>query len=198
MKKYYFSVFIALLGLFAAYAFYAFWHMSGTTSRVPSAKTPSKTPPKNLAAKEMIPKSSSTIDQNTKIPSSPDTHPDEKKGDPVEVGEKIDTPPLTPQKQQAHTESIYSTLTPEEHEETMEAASDAFEELDTQVDIVDDRLTQEMEEAETRRVEAQEEMASEEDGVGEDVMREPEAEEIPSLSENDEGTDVTKEDVNNP
>lgn len=200
MKKYYFSVFIVLLGLFVAYAFYAFWHMPGTTSHGSAVKLPSKTSPKNLATKEMIPKSPSTIDQNTKIlpPSDTDSHPDEKKGDPVEVGERIDTPPLAPQKQQAQTESIYSTLTPEEHEETMEAASEAFEELDTQVDTADDQLAQEMEEAETNRAEEQEEMANEEDGAGEDIMHEPDTEEPPSLPENDEGNDVTKEDVNNP
>ena len=204
MKRYYFPVFIVLLGLLAVYALYILWHVPSTTSPASSIEKPSEKPPKDLAVKEMIPKPSVGNDHNRAIsfPSATVLQEDERPEERREENITLDTPALTPEQLKAKTQAVYDALTPEDYEETMEAAAAAFETLDAQVEVIEEQLAEEMEEAETNHIEDMAESGGSENEANEEYDKEADigeldTEESPALTEDDEGVDATQEDVNN-
>lgn len=189
MKSYIFPLFITLLGLFAAYVFYALWH-SEEVNPPKALETSKKNIVEDLANKEIIPKSTLTVPEASLETRSQEV--DEKEMQEM-MGKQEDIPNLTPQQMQVQTQAVYDSLTPEDYEETMEEATVAFEQLDTMVEEQDAKLAEEM-----QTVEASQEALADEPMEDEAPMEEIPQEEIEmSVPENEEEIDMANEDVNN-
>ncbi len=184
MKSYIYPLFIMLLGLLAAYLFYAIWHSEPLNPPKIVVKQQEKTQ-EDLSAKATIPKVLPAKHEITVESVKETEKPSDEK---IEI-EEAPVANLTPEQMQAKTEALYEKLTPEEHEETMQAAAEAFEELDTIVEEQDAQLAEEM-----QSVEASEELGDEVDA------QEQDQEQISDMyvPENDEEIDMENEDGNNP
>lgn len=141
MKRYFFPIFITFLGVFTAYAFYAFWHTEEVNppkvvehkkSKVIEDLSDMPVIPKHTVA---VPKTSVKIDAQIL----------DKKKIPSIITKQKAIPNLTPKQIESQTQAVYDALTPEDYEETMSEADEAFEVLDTHVEEVDARLAEEME-----------------------------------------------------
>ena len=185
MKSYIFPLLITLLGLLAAYLFYALWHTETLNPPKIIEKQQEKT--EDLSRKTLIPKTvppqHDISTEHVKEVEQPGS--DEK----IEIEEEAAIPNLTPEQMQAQTEALYEKLTPQEHEETMQAAAEAFEELDAIVEEQDIKLAEEMEEIEVSQGVVDDEM----------LVGERNEEEYPDMSvpEDIEEINVKNEDVNN-
>jgi len=189
MKQYFFPVFITLLGLFTAYAFYAVWHVEEVNTHDIVNQTQQEKSIKEFSEKETLPKNTLVVPKESLPLGSPDIN-EETIEEEIEKLEKI--PNLTPQEMEAKTQEIYEALTPEDYEETMEEANTAFEELDAHTEATREKLAQEMQAIEETQ-EIQEVQTDNEEMV-EEVITEEEA--MP-VAEDEEVIDMENEDVNN-
>jgi len=130
MKRYIFPVSITLLGCFTAYVFYALWHSE--------AVVPNKSP---TAPKEVTPENLSNKEHKAKDGYTPSPTP-VKNVEKVSV--KANLTNLSPEDIEMENEVFYETVMPEQHAETMEEASTAFEALDTYVDTVNNDIEEEL------------------------------------------------------
>ena len=143
MKEKLFTAFIILLGVLTAFAFYAFWHTE------PQSNVPSKndTSPSaiNTSGKhegivddvvhtEVLPSEKKEINvKNIKIEET------------IQEMESIDLSYDNQEEMQADTQDIYEALLPDDYEETIEQANEAFDALDEHVRKVDEMLKSHME-----------------------------------------------------
>jgi len=182
MKQYIFPIFIITIGLFTAYAFYAFWH-SEEVNPPKSTKTSQKNLVDNISSKDII------VEDAVVVPEpSLETHSqvtDEKMMQEIE--KEADIPNLNPKQMQEKTQAIYDELTPENYEETMEEAVIAFDTLDSLVEEVDTKLGEEMQSSEEEISVDMEEGNSKEEQI----------DEVSSVLENEEEIDMEDENVNN-
>lgn len=185
MKQYFFPIFIISLGLFTAYVFYALWH---TEEVNPSnqVEKPHTIIHENLSNKHVIPKSVFTVpdaslDMNSQL--------DDEKELQQMTTEQEDAPYLTPEQRKTQTEAVYDALIPEDYEETIQEANEAFVALDAHVEALDAQLAEEMG--------AMEEMTASEEAeiVEEDVDEMIEENPIEALKREEEIS--LEEDINN-
>ena len=186
MKKYIFPLFITSLGLFTAYVFYALWH----TEEVNPPKQIEKPQEKviaDLSTKPIIPKTTFVVPE-----ASLETHTQEAEEKEMlqEMDKQASIPSLTPEQMQAQTEAVYDSLTPEDYDETMQEANEAFEALDAHVEALDVKLAEEMQAAEQSQEDAGYEESTEEleEALNTDTLE---------LPENEVEIDMENEDVNN-
>jgi len=184
MKKYFFVVFIILLGLFTAYAFYAVWHVEEVNTHDIINQTQQEKPIKELTEKEIISQNVLSVPEESLRIESPAV-------DEEIIEEKIEKleniPNFTPQQMEAQTQEIYESLTPEDYEETMEEANTAFEEIDAHIESTKEKLAQEM-----QAIEETQEIDNEK--MIEEVIQK---EEPMPVAEDEEVIDMENEDVNN-
>ena len=185
MKSYIFPLLITFLGLLAAYLFYALWHTETPNPPKIIEKQQEKT--EDLSRKTLIPKTvplqhDISIEH---VKEAEQSGSDEK----IEIEEEAPVPNLTPEQMQAQTDALYEKLTPQEHEETIQAAAEAFEELDAMVEEQDVQLAEEM-----KKVEASQEVLDDEMPMEETDQKEQSDMAIP---ENEAQIDIASEDINN-
>ena len=182
MKRYFFPIFITFLGFFTAYVFYALWHTEEVNppkvvehkkSKVIEDLSDTPVIPKHTVA---VPKTSLNTDAQV---------PDKKKIPSIITKQKA-IPNLTPEQMEAKTQAVYDALTPEDYEETMSEASEAFEALDAHVEEVDAKLAEQMEGIEEMNTDTQ---------IDESI--EEQNDETMEIPENEEEVDMEQEDVNN-
>lgn len=173
MKHYIVPIFITILGLITAYMFYAFWHTEEINPPKQITKKTQEKVNEDLSTHEVIPRS--TLIVPDEVPTSTSAMAEqEKKELEAMMAEADKIVALTPQQMDKQTQAIYESLIPENHEETMEAAAEAFEELDSYVAALDSRLAEEMADVEASMQEGQE--------VIEDMSHQ-EPEELPIIEE---------------
>lgn len=181
MKKYFFPIFITALGLFTAYVFYALWHSEELS------------PPKKVKQTKTNMEQDHSMGNMTSQRSSDLTVPDASMSQQVEehmVEEELskeDISSKTPEQLQAQTDEVYESLTPENHEETMEAAAEAFEQLDTYVEELDAQLAQEEQDVQESMENVEEESVADDLSTDDDMQ----------IPENEEEVNMEQEDVNN-
>lgn len=88
------------------------------------------------------------------------------------------------------TEQIYNELTPENYEETLQEANEAFEVLDTHVEAMEAKLVEEMQDIEKVEEQFDNDEAIEEQPQDDVAM-------VISENEDENEIDITQEDVNN-
>ena len=188
MKAYIFPLFITSLGLFAAYVFYALWHTEEVNPPKVVEKSQKKVMVEDLSNKKIIPKKNLNENRPVVPEASPETHSqlsDEK--EMSSMMEKQETiPNLTPEQMETKTQAVYDALTPEDYEETMSEASEAFEALDAHVEEVDAKLAEQREGIEEMNTDTQ---------IDESI--EEQNDETMEIPENEEEVDMEQEDVNN-
>ena len=184
MKSYIYPLLITLLGLLAAYLFYALWHTEVPNPPQTTEKQQEK-PAESLSDKVIAAKTTAYPQSSISVQNVKKSQID--KNDEIEKGSELSK--LTPQQIKAQTEALYEELMPEEHEETMQEAQTAFEELDMTVQAQDTKLAEEMQEAE----ESQEIFA---DNIPEEDLPQEEQTDM-TVPENEEETDMENEDINN-
>jgi hypothetical protein len=187
MKRYLFSVVIVFLVFAASYLFYTLWHSEETVSVDTSSQerkaTVSQHPQRPKYTKQSVPGTSISVE-----PVQTD------RDDPSEaLGiSALDTPPLPNDEQYSQkTKELYEALTPEEHEETMREAQEAFEALDDEiVPQIEERLLEE----EENRNEIMDDLGN----IEETDTVDPQGIEEDSPLTDSEEMDAQDEDVNNP
>ena len=188
MKSYIFPLLVTLLGLLAAYLFYALWHTETLNPPKIIEKQQEKT--EDLSCKTLIPK---TVPPQHDISTGHVKEAEQSGSDEkIEIEEEADIPNFMPEQLQTRTEALYEKLTPQEHEETMQAAAEAFEELDAIVEEQDIKLVEEMEEIEASQEVPDDEMPMEETGQEEYADMS-----VPEDIEDTGEINVENEDVNN-
>lgn len=139
MRDKLFPIFITLLGLLTAYAFYALWHTEELSSPTEQQEQIKEKQVIDLANKKIIPRQRPIVSiPEVSLESPKISKKTEKKTiEEIEKHEKLVF--QLSDKLEEKTQTIYDSLIPEEHEEIMAEASEAFDRLDELVSTQDDK-----------------------------------------------------------
>jgi hypothetical protein len=132
MNEKFFTTIIILMGLFTAYLFYALWH-SETLDQTPNEEPKvqdSNQITEDLSNKKIIPRKQLVVPEGP-AQVSVTTIEDKDVQAIIETHKSIVF--QSPQLFQEKTEEVYSQLRPDEHDEIMNEANEAFSRLDEQI-----------------------------------------------------------------
>ena len=139
MKKKLLNSLIIFLGVMVSFAFYGFWKTE-PTSPIPNPKNTKETSSDTS-------NNNAFINKDTKSNITPPRVPLDKNipmEEPSKKVEPLDIPYDTPEAMEAHTQEVYDALQPDNHDESIEKANEAFEVLDEHVRQVEEQLKDHM------------------------------------------------------
>ena len=187
MRTKIFSIFITLLGLFTAYAFYMFWHADNINFSESIQEVKKESSDKIITPKKENFQSDSKTLVNPKKESN-----DKIISEEIKIVKELQS--LTIDKIEAQTDAVYDALASDDFEETMVEAEEAFAVLDQKLEAQELAYSHEEEVRLLQESMNVSENVEQEDTEKDEIEIEISGEE---LLESEDNTDSAQEDVNN-
>ncbi len=188
MSRYFFSLFIIIVAVVAAYIFYLFW--SGGVENQSRQTTETKSQFENKSRQEDADFNIKAREKHKTITNSNNNTKEieiNKKQQTAQEINKTEIETEIPQEQNMTTQEIYQKLTPKDHDEFIQQAEEEFSDLDKKLEDVKTKLSQSQEAAEEKALEP---------------IEDEETPQIPSqittnLNDDANLSNITDEDINN-